>query len=111
VERKTVQYQAVTEEEAQRQYAADSAEAIAAGWVVESVRWEQASPPMLVVTYTRSGARPSAYQTPVEPKPGRSAGRALYMVFLAALAVTAVIFALVLVMNNGNALDCVFGGC
>jgi hypothetical protein len=99
MERNTVQYQAVTKEEAQGQYEADSAQAIAAGWVVETVAWEQASPPMLTVTYTRT-PRPPGWQAPAAPKPGPSAGRALSVILLAALAVVAAIIAIAWLVTN-----------
>jgi hypothetical protein len=114
MERKTVQYQAVTAEGAQRQYAADSAQAAAAGWVVETVGWEAASPPMLGATYVRIGAPGlPAWQAPRVPasEAGQSRGGGLHALLVATLTVLAVLFALYLVTNNADALGCLFGGC
>jgi hypothetical protein len=76
MERKSLQYQGVTAERAQWQYTTDAARAAAGGWMVESVGWEAASPPMLGATYVYTGV-PSGWplQGPPEPADQTSRGR------------------------------------
>jgi hypothetical protein len=100
MERKRVQYQAVTAEGAQRQYAADSAQAAADGWVVETVGWEAASPPMFGATYVHTGA-PYAPAWPVHEPPdtGHPGDRARHTVVAAALIGAALVLAAYLGTN------------
>lgn len=83
MERRSVRYQAPTAEGAQWKYATDSARAAADGWMVESVGWEAASPPMLGATYVYSGVVMPVHAPAVAAHPSHGRFTALAAVLLA----------------------------
>jgi hypothetical protein len=100
VERKSLQYQAATAEGAQWQYATDAARAAAGGWVVESVGWEAASPPMLGATYVYTGApRPSGWPSHGPTEAAYPTSRDRHSTLAAALIAFAVVVAAWLLTN------------
>jgi hypothetical protein len=84
MERKHVRYQAATAEGAQWKYATDSARAAAEGWMVESVGWEAASPPMLGATYLYSGVALPVQVPALAARPSHGRLTALAAVLIAA---------------------------
>jgi hypothetical protein len=95
MERKSVRYQAPTAEGARWKYATDSARAAADGWMVESVGWEAALPPMLGATYIFSGVAASVQAPAMTSQPSHGRLTALG----ATLVAIAVIVAAYLVTN------------